>query len=190
MAFKRRRVIILCALLWIPVFAGMAATASALAVAPGKFDMLFGGKRWWMGIPGQGAIMAKKKSGGYDPAVELAKGAKFLASSYDETQTVKITAAKVTVGGTPGAAVFSGVATGKYDTSIDGTINLWLSIFRYMRPDGTIDHVGGWNIPLALKKGQTAAATAKAFAKIINSGTRPYRAAAAGATLKVFFKNK
>lgn len=91
----------------------------------------------------------------------------------------------------PGVTVFSGVATGKQDASIDGTINLWLSIFRYMRPDGTIDHVGGWNIPLVLKAGQTAAATAKAFAKLINSAaTRPYRAAAGGAMLKVVYKAK
>lgn len=136
--------------------------------------------------------MAKK--GGYDPDVELAKGAKFQASSYDETQRVKVTAAKVTVGGIPGAAEFTGLATGRQDTSIDGTINLWLSIFRYMRPDGTIDHVGGWNIPLALKAGQTPIATARAFAACINAGTRPYKAKAAGnktkAVLTVVFKNK
>ncbi len=139
--------------------------------------------------------MATKKSGGYDPAVELAKGAKFQASSYDETQKVLVTAAKVTVGGKPGVAEFTGLATGKYDTSIDGTINLWLSIFRYMRPDGTVDHVGGWNIPLALKKGQTPIQTAKAFAAYINAAaTRPYKAKAAGnktkAAVTVVFTKK
>lgn len=138
--------------------------------------------------------MAKKK-GGYDPAVELAKGAKFAASSYDETQKVLVTADKVTVGGKPGAAEFSGLATGKHDSSIDGTINLWLSIFRYMRPDGTIDHVGGWNIPVALKAGQTPLQTAKAFAACINAAlTRPYKAKASGARTKgvvtVTFVNK
>ncbi len=124
--------------------------------------------------------MVKKNSGGYDPAVELAKGAKFQASSYDETQKIAVTAGKVTVGGKPGIAEITGLATGKHDSSIDGTIDLWLSIFRYKRPDGTIDHVGGWNIPLALKPKQTPIQTAKAFAAYINSGTRPYKAKAAG----------
>lgn len=139
--------------------------------------------------------MTKKNNGGYDPAVELAKGAKFMASSYDETQKVQITATKVTVGGKPGVAEFTGLATGKHDTSIDGSINLWLSIFRYMRSDGTIDHVGGWNIPLNLKAGQSPIATAKAFATYINAAaTRPYKAKAAGnktkATVTVIFTNK
>ena len=134
------------------------------------------------------------KKGSYDPAVELAKGAKLQASSYDETQKVSVKADKVTVGGIPGIVEFSGLATGKHDSSIDGTIDLWLSIFRYMRPNGTIDHVGGWNIPLALKAGQTPITTAKAFAAYINAGTRPYKAKAAGnktnATVTIVFVNK
>ncbi|MCX5791859.1 MAG: hypothetical protein NTY45_06510 [Elusimicrobia bacterium] len=138
--------------------------------------------------------MRKKRNDGYNPEVELAKGAKFTASSYDETQKVSVKADKVTVGGKPGIAEFFGLATGKHDTSIDGTMDLWLSIFRYMRPDGTIDHVGGWDIPLALKAGQTPIATAKAFAAYINAATtRPYKAKAAGnkttATITVVFTN-
>lgn len=133
--------------------------------------------------------MAKKNE--YNPAVELAKGAKFEASSYDKTQTIKITAAKVTVGGTAGIAEIAGLATGRTDSSINGTISIWLSIFRYMRPDGTVNHVGGWNIMLPLKAGQTAAATAKAFAKEINAApTRPYKATAAGAKLKIVYCEK
>lgn len=58
---------------------------------------------------------------------------------------------------------------------------------RYMRPDGTVDHVSGWNIMVKLAVGQTAAATAKAFAQRINSGTRPCRAAVTGAKLKIVF---
>ena len=138
--------------------------------------------------------MTKKNDGGYDPTVELAKGAKFMASSYDETQKVLVTAGKVTVGEKPGVAEFTGLATGKHDSSIDGSINLWLSIFRYMRPDGTVDHVGGWNIPLSLKAGQTPIATAKAYAVYINAGTRPYKAKAAGnkakATVTIVFTEK
>ena len=134
--------------------------------------------------------MKKKKRYIYNPEVEFAKGATLVASSYDKTQKIKVTAGKVTVGGIPGRAEISGIATGKHDTSIDGTIDIWLSIFRYMRPDGTIDHVGGWNIPTILKSGQTAAATAKAFATYINAGTRPYRATATGGKLKIVFIRK
>lgn len=126
----------------------------------------------------------------YNPEIELAKGAKFEASSYDKTQKIKLLANKVTVGGSPGIAEISGTATGRTDSSITGTIGIWLSIFRYMRPDGTINHVAGWNIMLSLRAKQTAAATAKALAKTINAGTRPYRATASGAKLKVRFIEK
>lgn len=126
----------------------------------------------------------------YNPEIELAKGATLDAASYDKTQKIKVTADKVTVGGIPGRAEITGVATGKLDAGIDGTMDLWLSIFRYMRPDGTIDHVGGWNIPTVLKPGQTAAATAKAFAEYINAGTRPYRATATGGKVKIVFTVK
>ena len=119
-----------------------------------------------------------KKFAGYDPAVELAKGAALTAASYDKTQGIIISVGKVTVGGKPGVAEISGLATGKQDAGIDGTINLWLSIFRYKRPDGTTNHVAGWNIPLSLKPGQTPIETAAAFAAYINAGTRPYQAKA------------
>ncbi len=126
----------------------------------------------------------------YDPQVELAKGAKLEAASYDKTQTVKVIANKVTVGGVAGVAEISGVATGRHDASIDGCLGIWLSIFRYMRPDGTVDHVAGWNIMIPTAAGQSAEATANAFAEQINSGTRPYRAAATGASLKIVFTEK
>lgn len=126
----------------------------------------------------------------YNPEIELAKGAKFEAASYDKTQTAKILVNKVTVGGQAGIAEISGIATGRIDASINGCIGIWLSIFRFMRPDGTIDHVAGWNIMLPLKPKQTAAATAKAFAKIINTGPRPYKATVTGAKLKVVYTEK
>lgn len=126
----------------------------------------------------------------YNPEVELAKGAKLEAATYDKTQKIAVVAGKVTVGGIAGVAEISGVATGRDDASINGTIGIWLSIFRYMRPDGTINHVAGWNIMLPLKAKQTAATTAKAFAKQINSGTRPYRATATGAKLRIVFTEK
>lgn len=118
----------------------------------------------------------------YDPDVELAKGAELTVSSYDKTQGVAVSMAahKVTVGGKPGVAEITGTATGRSGGGIEGTLNLWLAIFRYMRPDGTVNHVAGWNIMLALKAGQTALDTAKAFEAYINAGTRPYRAKASG----------
>lgn len=126
----------------------------------------------------------KKNNDVYNPATELAKGAELTAASYDKTQGISVTAGKVTVGRKPGTADVSGIATGRLGPGIDGTINLWLSIFRYMRPDGTTNHVAGWNIMLALKAGQTALETARAFAAYINAGTRPYKAKAAGAKTK------
>lgn len=126
----------------------------------------------------------------YNPEVELAKGAKLETASYDKTQTVKVLENKVTVGGKAGIAEISGIATGRDDASINGTIGIWLSIFRYRRPDGTINHVAGWNIMLPLKAKQTAAGTAKAFAKIINTGPRPYKATATGAKLKIVYTEK
>ncbi|MCX5792663.1 MAG: hypothetical protein NTY45_10715 [Elusimicrobia bacterium] len=106
-------------------------------------------------------------------------GADLTAASYDRTQGIAVSAGKVAVGGAPGRVEITGVATGRSGGDIDGTINLWLSIFRFKRPDGTVNHVAGWNIMLALKPGQTAAETANAFASYINAGTRPYRAAVA-----------
>lgn len=133
----------------------------------------------------------KKKISGYDPEVELAKGAELSASSYDKTQGVDVALAKVTVGGKAGEVQFTGEATGK-GPGIQGTMNLWLSIFRYMRPDGTVNHVAGWNIALALKPGQSALDTAKAFETYINGNTRPYKAKASGsktaAALKITYK--
>jgi len=122
----------------------------------------------------------KNKTGDYDPDVELSKGADLTASSYDKTQGVSLEAGKVTVGGKPGVAVITGFATGRDGAGLEGTINLWLSIFRFKRPDGTVNHVAGWNIMLALKQGQTALETAKGFAAYINGGTRPYTAKASG----------
>src|SRR3989339_1490059 len=140
--------------------------------------------------------MKKNNNSGYNPEVELAKGAKFVASSYDNTQKITVTTAnKVTVGGKPGIVEITGIATGHIpEAGIEGTVDLWLSIFRYMRPDGTIDHVGGWNIPQTLKPEQASIETAKAFAAYINAGTRPYKAKAAGnkakATVTIVFVNK
>lgn len=139
--------------------------------------------------------MKKKANQEYNPEVELAKGAKLEAAAYDKTQKAAVIAGKVTVGGKPGIVEIAGIATGHIsEAGIEGTVDLWLSIFRYMRPDGTIDHVGGWNIPQALKPKQTPIETAKAFAAYINAGTRPYKAKAAGnktkATVTIVFVNK
>lgn len=122
----------------------------------------------------------KKKAAGYDPEVELKKGAALSASSYDKTQGVDVLLPKVTVGGKPGEVEFTGTATGK-GPGIQGTMNIWLATFRYMRPDGTVNHVSGWNIAQALKPGMTAIETARAFVLYITSRkTRPYKAKAKG----------
>jgi hypothetical protein len=130
----------------------------------------------------------------YDPATELAKGATLTAASYDTIQQIAAIADKVTVGGKAGTVGITGIATGQHDASIKGTLSLWLSIFRYMRPDGTIDHVAGWNIFIQLKAGQTAIESAETFVSRINSGPRPYRAAASGrrerAEITIVFYNK
>jgi hypothetical protein len=130
----------------------------------------------------------------YDPAVELAKGAALEAASYDKTQKIRVSGNIVTVGGKPGRAEISGTATGRHDAGIAGTLGVWFSIFRYMRPDGTIDHVAGWNIMLPLVAGQTPLDTAKALVAHINAGKRPYKAVAAGfktmATIAIVFTGK
>ncbi|MDD2803963.1 MAG: hypothetical protein PHV33_00280 [Elusimicrobiales bacterium] len=136
----------------------------------------------------------KTRSKVYDPAIELEKGATLDASSYDKTQKIKVSGNIVTVGGKPGRAEISGIATGRHDGSIAGTLGIWLSIFRYMRPDGTIDHVAGWNIMLPLAAGQTPMETAKALVAHINAGKRPYKAVAAGfktmASIAIVFTGK
>ena len=98
----------------------------------------------------------KSKPSLYNPDVELAKGATLTMASYDTTQRIESISDKVTVGGKPGIAKITGIATGQHDASINGTLSLWFSIFRYMRPDGSIDHVAGWNIIIRLKAGETA----------------------------------
>ena len=123
----------------------------------------------------------------YDPEVELAKGAKLEVASFDKTQKIAVIAGKVTVGGKGGVAAVSSVASGRHDASIDGTSGIWLSIFRYLRPDGTVDHVPGLNIMVPTAPGQSAEATAAAFAEQINSSHRPYRATADGADVRIVF---
>ncbi|HBB68142.1 MAG TPA: hypothetical protein DCZ93_12795 [Elusimicrobia bacterium] len=131
---------------------------------------------------------------GYDPQIELEKGATLVAASYDKKQRVTVTDEKVTVGGKAGSLKISGRATGSQDSSIDGTVNLWLSIFRYKRPDGTTNHVAGWSITVKTAPRQTAIETADYLAAYINTSARPYRAAAAGnkslATLTIVFNEK
>ncbi len=125
----------------------------------------------------------------YDPAAEMAKGAKLTALSFDKLQKVSVTRPLVTVGGEAGSVEFSGRARGR-GTGIDGTMSVWLSIFRYGRPDGTVNHVAGWNVTLPLKPGQKPEITAKDFEKFINSASRPYRAKAVGTALSITYAEK
>lgn len=123
----------------------------------------------------------------YDPTIELTKGATLEVASYDKTQKIAVLVNKVTVGGKAGIAEITGIATGRNDASINGCLGIWLSIFRYMRPDGTIDHVAGLNIMAETIAGQTPEDTAKSFADKINASGRPYRATAKDAKLEVVF---
>ena len=136
--------------------------------------------------------MAKGKP--YNPDVELAKGAKLEAATYDKTQKIAVIVGKVTVGGVAGVVEISGTATGRHDASIDGCLGIWLSIFRYMRPDGTIDHVAGLNIMAETVQGQNPETTAKTFADQLNASTRPYKAVSAvngeSATVTITFVKK
>jgi hypothetical protein len=129
----------------------------------------------------------------YDPEKELAKGAILTAASYDKTQKVLVTADKVTVGGKPGITKISEIATGEGE-GIAGEVDLWLSTFRYKRPDGSTDHVSGLNAPTRLSPGQGSIETAKALADFINASRRPYRATASGdrdsATITIVFAEK
>lgn len=119
----------------------------------------------------------------YRPSAEAFKGAELAASSFDAAQRVEVPRWRTTVGGEAARADFAGAAAGK-GAGIEGTMCLWLSIFRRVRPDGSVDHVAGWHLALPLRPGQTALETALAFAARINAGTRPYRAAAAGSAAK------
>lgn len=132
--------------------------------------------------------MNKKYDTDYDTETELEKGPDLTAVSYDATQRALVASGKVTVGGKAVTAEISGVASSK---GTDGTVNLWLSLFRFKRPDGSISQVDGLNIPAMLKPGQGAIDTAKALASFINTSKRPYRAAAKGtrtnATITIVF---
>jgi|GEM_PF-768286 len=125
----------------------------------------------------------------YDPQIELEKGADLTSASYDATQSVLVRDDKVTVGGRAGSFEISGVASGGDGSgSIDGSVMIWLSIFRYTRPDGTVNHVAGWNITVRPKRGQTAEETAAEFADYINSyATRPYTAEADGSAVSIIY---
>lgn len=127
----------------------------------------------------------------YNPEKELKKGAELRVMSLDPKQSMKVSAGKVTVGGEPGIVDISGTAAGKQDGSLGGTASLWLSIFRFMRPDGTVDHVAGWNIMIPLASGQTSEQTARAFELAVNlDPSRPYFAKAEGSRLWIYYREK
>ena len=127
----------------------------------------------------------------YNPEKELKKGAELKVMSLDPDQSMRVIAGKVTVGGEPGIVEISGCAAGKQDGSLGGTASLWLSIFRFMRPDGTVDHVAGWNIMIPLSSGQTAEQTVRAFELAVNlDPSRPYFAKAEGERLWIYYREK
>lgn len=135
-----------------------------------------------------------KTGNNYDPSKELSKGAKLTAASSDKTQGIEVNSAMVTVGGKTGTVEIFRIANGREGASINGTLRIWLSMFRYKRPDGTTNHVAGWKMLLPLAAGQTAIESAVNFVIRINSGARPYKAAASGgrdkAELAIVFTEK
>lgn len=127
----------------------------------------------------------------YNPEKELKKGAKVKAISFDEGIKVEVIHSLASVGDTPAELEFYGEACGGFDGSIDGTVSVWLSTFRFMRPNGNIDHVAGWNITLPLQKKQTASQVAASFASFINlDKSRPYFAQAAHNKLYIYYREK
>jgi len=104
----------------------------------------------------------------YNPAKEKAKGATLEVLSSDRTQKMQVLAKKATVGGIPGKIRVSGVATG------EGELDFWLSIFRFMRPDGSTNHVAGANVAILTRRGMTALKSATELVNKFRTYGRPY----------------
>lgn len=133
----------------------------------------------------------KNEHPGYYNEQELDRGAQLTAVSYDRTQRALVTAGRATVGGKPVVAEISGVATGKGE---DGTVNLWLSAFRFKGRNGAMNKSPGLNAVATLFPRQGAIDTAKAIASNVNSSKTPYKATIHGgrrkATVTIIFTGK
>lgn len=122
---------------------------------------------------------------------ESERGGQLTAVSYDRTQQALVTAATATVGGKAATAEISGIATGKGE---DGTVNLWLPVFRFKGRDGTLNKAPGLNAVAALAPRQGAIDTAKAIASCVNSSKTSYKATIRGnrgkARISIVFTGK
>jgi hypothetical protein len=83
--------------------------------------------------------------------------------------------------GKPVTAEISGLATAKGE---DGTVNLWLSSFRFKGRDGVMKKVPGVNAVAKLHPRQGAIDTAKAIASYVNASKTAYKATASGSRKK------
>ncbi|OGR44527.1 MAG: hypothetical protein A2X35_00240 [Elusimicrobia bacterium GWA2_61_42] len=123
----------------------------------------------------------KNEEPGYYNDSELERGAALTAVSYDLTQRAMVTSRMATVGGKAVTAEISGVATGKGE---DGTVNMWLSSFRFKGRDGSMKKVPGVNAVARLAPRQGALETAKAIAAYVNTTRNAYKAKASGSRRK------
>lgn len=126
---------------------------------------------------------------------KTAPGAKLQVLAGDKAQTLTVSKGyeKVCPTGEKGKIVIRGTAGGAQQYG-DGLQNLWLGIFRFQNPKtGKLDHVGGLNVAVPTKPGQTAKETAKLIADRINSAKRPYEAKVTGtdpATITIVYREK
>lgn len=119
----------------------------------------------------------KNKNLKYCEALELTRGARLSAVSYDQTQHALVAEGRATVGGGAVVAEISGIATGK---GLDGTVNMWLPAFLFRGRDGAVSKVPGFNAVAKLAPRQGAIATAKAIASCVNTSPTAYRAKTSG----------
>jgi hypothetical protein len=119
-------------------------------------------------VVGVASVASATPARTYDPAKEKAKGATLEVFTSDRTQKMQVLAKKATVGGIPGKIRVSGVATG------GGELDFWLSIFRFMRPDGTTNHVAGANVAILTRPGMTALQSATELVNKFRTYGRPY----------------
>ena len=114
------------------------------------------------------------------------------ALSLDKKQTVKVKAAIISEEGAYGIMEIDGWAEGHKDNSINGTVNVWLSMGHKGMEAGIYeeDVLPGWNIMIMLRPGQSPEQTAKAIAEHINSDNgRPYYAVAHCHKVLIYYRS-
>lgn len=112
------------------------------------------------------------------------------AASFDSQQNIKVAYDFLSEDGSYGIAEISGIASGHTDNSIDGTINVWLSIGPRERKASSDNPLPAWNIMLFLKPKQTPEQTAVALAAYINSvAEQPYYAQVYKSKVYIYYRS-